>query len=337
MPDTKKDSIKNRHDLLNAKANNPEELLKVATELRSFLENTQSQNESWGKLRLKLSKKYPSFLQKVQIAFVYYYIRYLKQKYFRNEDFINTADNAKKSLVALEEEIKKDNFKYFLYLCSQSPNAEENSPFKETKLVGNFIPATLQLKQNLLNTKGIIDVKSMSIEDFYKRLDDIKDDEEALLDFTKNALDSNDPEEQLLLILYNVAENLEKTGSIFQIDLTKDNTKLAKAYSMISNTSKKKNFANTIEKYNGKTFDEKTLRDFKDALIDIGRTEEEPKKEESEENISLEDKLALNMADYISGRISASEFQKKDQQIRKSVKDKNKEDVKLQNLNEIDT
>ena len=43
-----------------------------------------------------------------------------------------------------------------------------------------------------------------------------------------------------------------------------------------------------------------------------------PKKEEA--TGSLQDQLALNMADYITGRISAEEFQKRDKQIRNSDK-----------------
>lgn len=334
MAGAKNDSVKNRHDLLNAKANSPEELLKVATELRFFLEDVQSQNETWGKLRIKLYKKHPKFLQKVQIAFVYYYIRYLKQKYFRNEDFLNTADNSKKSLSAIKEELKKDNYSYFSYLCTQSINAEENSPFKDTRDIGTFLPSTIQLKQNILGSQETVDIKNMSIDDFYRKLNSVKDVEEDFLDFAKNAIFSNDPEEKLLVILINLGDNLEKTGSVFQVDLTKETTNFVKIYTKLSNDIKKKKFKDIVEKYNGKTFDKETLTAFKQDLIDINK-EVVAKKEEAEENVSLEDQLAMNMADYISGRISATDFQKKDQQIRKSVNMSTENDT-LKSLKEVD-
>lgn len=324
-------SVKERTSLLNATATGPNELAQVTDELRSFLINLNSQDELWNKLKNRLEKEKSSFIQKIQITFVYYYSRYLKKKYLRDLDKLNNKTEAKKTIKGISEELTKDNYKYFAYLLGQSETVEATSPFKGTKLAANFIAATIKLKSDSLGLEDTsTDINNMSIEDFYTDMSNIKDDKEKMIDTLKERLNSKDAEKNFIIDLIQIVRSLEKTNSVFKIDLKDTDTDLGKTFAEIDVSKRKEKIKSLVKDYTNKVFDKKVTDEFINKLCDIGKKEEKVKEEDNSRvaNTSLEDKLALNIADYITGRITASEFQKKDQEIRG-----NKE-VNLQTLEE---
>lgn len=324
-------SIKNRTSLLNAAATGATELKQVVEELKAFLKNLNSQNEMWNKLKNRLEKEEPVFIQKIQVAFVYYYVRYLKKAYFRDLDSLNNKNVAKKFIENIEKELTSDNYKYFSYLLGQSETTENNSPFQGTKLAANFIASTIKLKSDSLNLKDMsTDISNMGIEDFYTDIANIKDDNEKMLDIMKERLTSKEAEKNFIIDLIQIVRSLEKTNSVFKIDLKDTDTELGKTFTEIDVSKRKEKIKDLVREYNNKVFDKKVTDEFINKLCEIGK-KEDIKKEDTNRvaNTSLEDKLALNIADYITGRITASEFQKKDQEIRK-----NEENDNLQTLEE---
>lgn len=339
MPETQNDKdskdilnpVKDRNNLLNATANNASEIEKVLTELQIFLKTINSQDSNWVKLRQRLNSEHPSFLQKIEIAYVYYYINYIKKAWFRDEDTLKNKDLFKASMNKLKSYLSDENSRYFDYLMDESNTAESNSPFKNTKLVATFLRDLIETKKNTIGLgNSEINVEQMSIEDFFNAVKGIQGKKRR--ESIDQALDAKDPEFNVLGRLMDLIESLSAVEGIFNIDLSKNELPVVQHLANVPNESIRNKLKNLIEKYNNKIIDESTREDFYKDIAEALKDEKlERSKEESEKeiNTSLEDKLALNIADYITGRISASEFQKRDQQI------KSKEGVQ-QSLNELD-
>lgn len=323
------DPIKNRNNLNNAQAHGVQEIKSVVDELLYFLKAIYSQNEPWMKLKHRLESEYPDFLSKIQIAYIYYYSRYLEQKLFRNEDLLKNPDLVIKNLNTLNNgELVSDEYSFFSYLLGQSTNTIANSPFEGTELAANLLAATIKAKSKLLKTDGLqASVQKMSIDDFYKAVGDLKEKPNNTLNFIKNSITTDSVNKVFLGMLILSFEDLVNRKGVFQVDLEDTTTKLGKTFAAIPDINERKKYRGVVEKYNGKTVTDEIRSDFLTDVYNLQKKEPEKKKEEAtNSDTGIEDKLALNIANYITGRISASEFQERDQEI--------KSENGLQNLDE---
>lgn len=326
------DFIKNSKNLLNATSNISSGLGGVLEVLYGFLMSISSTNLWFTELRKELNSYDPTFLQKIKIAYIYYYVTYMKVTYHFKEDYMKDSDKAKFEFGSqrIQQFLKDKKSQYFFYLLNDSKTAEEYSPFKDTELAGAFLEGILKIHADLFKSEeSSKDIKSATIEDFFKDLNTLskENDHSQRLQGLSKWLQNADPAIQTITLLSVQIDTSKSTNAIVHIDLKDNQSQIGEWFQHIKDEKIKSLIFRFWEKYDGQKVTEDLFEKFNEDRSKLLTDIEEKKKPKQAENpkqegvfiqSNIEDKLAMNMADYITGRISASEFQKRDQSIRNS-------------------
>lgn len=323
------DFIKNSKNLLNATSNVSTGLKEVLQVLYGFLMSISSTNPWFVELRKELDEQDPTFLQKIKITYIYYYVNYIKAQYHFKQDYMKDPEKAKQELGNLSTFLEGKESQYFLYLLDDSKSTEEYSPFKDTELASAFLKGIFKIHSEMFRNGDSKDIKNATMEDFFKDLGSLSK-EKNISTRTKGLakwIESSDPAIKTMALLGSEADLATYGHTAIHIDLKDIQTEVGDWFNHIKDREVKSWIFSFWEKFdNQKMTDELHSVYTEESVKLIGKIKEkednkksdEPKHEDTFVQPNIEDKLAMNMADYITGRISASEFQKRDQLIKSS-------------------
>ena len=268
-----------------------------------------------------------AFISKIQFAYVYYYARYIElslyganPKTFGAISSNNVEAEISNTLASIMED---DRYSLLDYIMCQNAANKDTYRFDSsvTKMAAHF-------------PKSVFDLKKKSLPDQSYSVDR---ETIAKLIYSKDPVDA---------FIAEVVSYLMKTKNLLNLgmkfpknDIEKENTELGIYYKRALEVDKINAEAIAAIVTKGDLESEEGLnnvfRDLRAAEIDYykskqnkSKANEKPQEKEDDKDTpkkeeatgSLQDQLALNMADYITGRISAEEFQKRDKQIRHSDK-----------------
>lgn len=290
-----------------------------------------------------------AFISKIQFAYVYYYARYIElslyganPKTFGAISSNNVEAEISNTLASIMED---DRYRLLDYIMCQNAANKDTYRFDSsvTKMAAHFPKSVFDLKKKILN-RSQADAENLTADNFFEKYKSLPDQSYSVdRETIAKLIYSKDPVDAFIA---EVVSYLMKTKNLLNLgmkfpknDIEKENTELGIYYKRALEVDKINAEAIAAIVTKGDLESEEGLnnvfRDLRAAEIDYykskqnkGKANEKsqekeddkdaPKKEEA--TGSLQDQLALNMADYITGRISAEEFQKRDKQIRNSGK-----------------
>lgn len=316
-----------------------EAVQKVLEELSKFLNAVESQNEDWAKLKDRLMSEAPYFLPKIQLAFVYYFSKLIDIKYIGSDDDVKSETTLKGKLKELDSFINSDSelIKYYKYLFSGESSIEGIAVNTVAK---NFISDTLHVKHSLLGLSvNLQHSKNVTVEDFFKDIESIFEKDNEIQAFTNAdvATQNSDPR---IKLAGHLAKNVigKKALKVPLGDGLVDNSYLDTLVDNLKDVSENlekiktelKNYLNEHSK--DIITDDNAQATLKELSAIIYPVKEEPKEDKAEKKSddkseevkeainteNLTDALAINVANYLAGKITAAEFQQTDSQIRAS-------------------
>lgn len=287
-----------------------------------------------------------AFIAKVQFAYVYYYARYWELKLYGpspksfgniSADPNKTADKINKEL---SDAIDSKYYQLLDYILYQNAASKETYRFDAgtAKMAAHFPKSVFDLKKKILN-RDKEDAESMTADTFFKDFKTTKGiTYSSVAEKLAKLMEGKDPIDAFISLLISKivsTKNLLKLGVKFpKSDFTKEGADLNVYYERAKEVDAI--FANDLVKLfeDGDVNSEegleeifKTMRQHQQDYYTKKNSEAKDKdkdqkdekgSEKKEATGSLQDQLALNMADYITGRITADEFQKRDRLIRKN-------------------
>ena len=315
------------------------ELQKTANVFYSFLKAIDSQEESWLKLKQRLDNEAPEFLIKVRIAFIYYYATVVSKAFIGTDDEIKNPKTFRANLLKLAT-----------FINSPATNASDvfdkmfsgnTKGIAANEIASHFIVDVFEthekkaLKDVIANFEANPD--TMDPSDFFQEFSkvvqkhsDVSNKPDLIRKTVKHEVDSNKIEIKLYMGLLRDLINSSLNGSAFTKNILEK-----KVYKKYLEDMKDANAASEIvavidqitdsfpdltdnESYKGAiqafTTNDKIL-----AILSRARHKEEDANDaETSSNAEAVEKdlLAMNMADYITKRITAQEFQRRDAEIR---------------------
>ena len=343
--------------IANAAAVQHEQLLAVANMIRQFLVKVNSEDLFWRAEKKKYfnDRVGQIFLQKLAIAYVYYYAKGLEVKYFKNK--LAVTSEATSAVRKFFESIQDTpDFKFFVSLLKDEGTFVPNGTFgKGCKTASTFIDGvrTSNVTQTILQNDVSIRIDSLNLDDLMSDFSNIqvgKDDRVNLSkvkDFLFDA-DKRDGVEGIVRLYLNfyalVAYNYDNRSS-FTVNLENPDSFFSKAIKNLSQRSRDpekvypidmgKVVENSLKKQGlvGHPLDMSTssavndvlsklkisLAEVKEKLDSAKQNKDKPNQQDSvEDDKDLVNQLAMNMADYMTGKIDANTFQSRDFQIRHS-------------------
>lgn len=353
--------------IANAAAVQHEQLLAVANMIRQFLVKVNSEDLFWRAEKKKYfnDRVGQIFLQKLAIAYVYYYTKGLEVKYFKNK--LTVTSEATPAVRRFFESIQDTlDFKFFVSLLKDEGTFVPNGTFgKGCKTASTFIDGvrTSNVTQTIFQNDVSIRTDSLSLDDLMSDFSNIrvgKDDRVNLSkvkDFLFDA-DKRDGVEGIVRLYLNfyalVAYNYDNRSS-FTVNLENPDSFFNKAIKNLSRRSRDpekvypidmgKVVENSLKKQGlvGHPLDMSTssavndvlsklktsLAEVKEKFDSAKQNKDKPNQQDSvEDDKDLVNQLAMNMADYMTGKIDANTFQSRDFQIRHS----NGQSMKLNEL-----
>ena len=320
---------KGMNDLNYVQSAKVEDLCKVASTFYGFLISLDSQEESWLKLKALLQAQAPYFIPKVECAFVYYMGICLQKAFVPDEDTIKSPKAMKDNFMDLYSALKAnaDAFKYFKYLFT---GQRKGSAIGANEIAVNFIEDIFELHggeddRALIRISSSHNAGELSIEDFFKTLaPELKTDSEETDENFKKVREmrkSQEPYIALVAILMQKIWDGPNTDSSFYVNL-KGEGEAAKLFKKLKTRDQEK-FEKFCSKYQDTFITRANRGQIWNDLFDMvspAKKQVDSKKEEAEAAVKdkMESLRALNMTNYISGRITAEEFQAKDAEIRAS-------------------
>ena len=288
-----------------------------------------------------------AFISKVQFAYVYYYARYIELSLYgaNPKSFGAISGNNVEAEISstLTSIMGDDRYKLLDYIMCQNAANKDTYRFDSsvTKMAAHFPKSVFDLKKKILN-KSQEDAEKLTADNFFEKYKSLPDQKYSVdRENIAKLIDSKDPVDAFIA---EVVSYLMKTKNLLNLgmkfpksDIEKENTELGIYYKRALEADKINTEAIAAIVTKGDLESEEGLdnvfRDLRAAEIDYYKSKQNkdkanekpqekkddkdaPKKEEAAG--SLQDQLALNMADYITGRISAEEFQKRDKLIRKN-------------------
>lgn len=343
--------------IANAAAVQHEQLLAVASMIRQFLVKVNSEDLFWRAEKKKYfnDRVGQIFLQKLAIAYVYYYAKGLEVKYFKNK--LAVTSEATSAVRKFFEGIQDTpDFKFFVSLLKDEGTFVPNGTFgKGCKTASTFIDGvrTSNVTQTILQNDVSIRTDSLSLDDLMSNFSNIQVDKNDRVNLSKFKdflfdADKRDGVEGIVRLYLNfyalVAYNYDNRSS-FTVNLENPDSFFNKAIENLSNRSGDKGKAypidmgkvveNSLKKQGlvGHPLDMSTssavndvlsklktsLAEVKEKLDSTKQNKDKPNQQDSvEDDKDLVNQLAMNMADYMTGKIDANTFQSRDFQIRHS-------------------
>lgn len=343
--------------IANAAAVQHEQLLAVASMIRQFLVKVNSEDLFWRAEKKKYfnDRVGQIFLQKLAIAYVYYYAKGLEVKYFKNK--LAVTSEATSAVRKFFESIQDTpDFKFFVSLLKDEGTFVPNGTFgKGCKTASTFIDGvrTSNVTQTILQNDASIRTDSLNLDDLMNNFSNIQVDKNDRVDLSKFKdflfdADKRDGVEGIVRLYLNfyalVAYNYDNRSS-FTVNLENPDSFFNKALENLSNRSGDKGKAypidmgkvveNSLKKQGlvGHPLDMSTssavndvlsklktsLAEVKEKLDSTKQNKDKPNQQDSvEDDKDLVNQLAMNMADYMTGKIDANTFQSRDFQIRHS-------------------
>lgn len=341
--------------IANAAAVQHEQLLAVASMIRQFLVKVNSEDLFWRAEKKKYfnDRVGQIFLQKLAIAYVYYYAKGLEVKYFKNK--LAVTSEATNAVRKFFEDIRNTpDYKFFVSLLKDEGTFVPNGTFgKGCKTASTFIDGvrTSNIAQTILQSDSTR-TDSLNLDDLMSNFSNIqvKDGRVDLSEFKDLLFDADSQSDvegvtRFYLNFYAlVAYNYDNRSS-FTINLDNQESFFCTAIknlSIRSNGDKKiypidmgKVVKDSLERQGlvGHPLDMSTssavndvlsklkasLAEVKEKLDSAKQNKDKPKQQASvEDDKDLVNQLAMNMADYMTGKIDANTFQSRDFQIRHS-------------------
>lgn len=288
-----------------------------------------------------------AFISKVQFAYVYYYARYIELSLYgaNPKSFGAISGNNVEAEISstLTSIMGDDRYKLLDYIMCQNAANKDTYRFDSsvTKMAAHFPKSVFDLKKKILN-KSQEDAEKLTADNFFEKYKSLPDQKYSVdRENIAKLIDSKDPVDAFIA---EVVSYLMKTKNLLNLgmkfpksDIEKENTELGIYYKRALEADKINTEAIAAIVTKGDLESEEGLdnvfRDLRAAEIDYykskqnkDKTSEKPQEKKDDKDTpkkeeaagSLQDQLALNMADYITGRISAEEFQKRDKLIRKN-------------------
>lgn len=343
--------------IANAAAVQHEQLLAVASMIRQFLVKVNSEDLFWRAEKKKYfnDKVGQIFLQKLAITYVYYYAKGLEVKYFKNKLAVTSEATAavRKFFESIQD---TPDFKFFVSLLKDEGTFVPNGTFgKGCKTASTFIDGvrTSNVTQTILQNDASIRTDSLNLDDLMSNLKDVQVDKNDRVNLSKVKdflfdADKRDGVEGIVRLYLNfyalVAYNYDNRSS-FTVNLENPDSFFNKAIKNLSDRSGDKGKAypidmgkvveNSLKKQGlvGHPLDMSTssavndvlsklktsLAEVKEKLDSAKQNKDKPNQQDSvEDDKDLVNQLAMNMADYMTGKIDANTFQSRDFQIRHS-------------------
>lgn len=343
--------------IANAAAVQHEQLLAVASMIRQFLVKVNSEDLFWRAEKKKYfnDRVGQIFLQKLAIAYVYYYAKGLEVKYFKNK--LAVTSEATSAVRKFFESIQDTpDFKFFVSLLKDEGTFVPNGTFgKGCKTASTFIDGvrTSNVTQTILQNDVSIRTDSLNLDDLMSNLKDVQVDKNDRVNLSKVKdflfdADKRDGVEGIVRLYLNfyalVAYNYDNRSS-FTVNLENPDSFFNKAIKNLSNRSEGpekvypidmgKVVENSLKRQGlvGHPLDMSTssavndilsklktsLAEVKEKLDSAKQNKDKPNQQDSvEDDKDLVNQLAMNMADYMTGKIDANTFQSRDFQIRHS-------------------
>ena len=341
--------------LNNASSVQSKDLGAIANIMSQFLKKINSTDNNYSELRTTYFDSLTGkvFLQKLSIAFIYYFTEFLRVKYFKRKIY-KTAEQANTDLGNFIKDITGEDaigqcYKTYLTLLSGQDNLVPAKTF-----TGNVTMAH-DLIRKILHTD--ICEKLMKSHDVPEEwglteiLDNIskikpKNKKELTFDAYMKGLDNKDPVVRFVSALtasFNAAWMSGNDKFVIEDKLEKDKDPFLSSIYEEMDEAKQKLVKNALvnnnlwrEALNFKTEGDaedhfKKLHKAVSSLKDAGKKGDKTAKgkpgngSEQDLNDSIEqetedpdklNQLAMNMADYMTGRIDAQQFQNRDIEIR---------------------
>lgn len=298
-------------------------------------------------------------LAKVQFAYVYYYARWLElQTFGPKPDRHGRVKKPESTISKLYEAGEANDCKFtkmFSYILDENQANSSKYVFVKghANTAAHFLDSIYDLKSNMfnLNDGGTVEA-AMTLDDFFKdhkgtlNIND-KEGRELCDSIFRNA--KEDPLSALAAYL------LRKTGEDEFVDaimpkFDEDGKETAdKLYAMAlakeriyaqsfkADYDKARNDgAEAVANAIGAFITNRATQKAKDAKASKEGDGKEKGGKKQEGPVKYEDELAMNMADYITGRIDAKEFARRDRQIRDRQPLKKNDNEELEQLDEVD-
>lgn len=302
------------------------ELSKVVAVLHSFLVKISSTDDEWNLLRSCLDKSVPCFLPKIRLTFLYYFSKCLEKQFLDKEDLIHAPKTSKSNLASLRTTISEDadgSRDLYIMFKEMFQDNVKHAGIKSNMMVAEFLEDTFEKQADLLGLKdGRILPSSMSVTDFFKTATEtLKEDDpvEKSMSFVVDGLKSQSCEIQAFCSIFT---NILAESAIDGTFRANAGGRLTKIINKISNEDLRTAYHQLVEELNGNVITVDNRKDYLDKLFKLANdiNGKLVKKETTEEpdnvSSSMKDLLAMNMADYISGKITAEDFQLRDEKIR---------------------
>ena len=343
--------------IANAAAVQHEQLLAVASMIRQFLVKVNSEDLFWHTEKKKYfnDRVGQIFLQKLAITYVYYYAKGLEVKYFKNK--LAVTSEATTAVRKFFEGIQDTpDFKFFVSLLKDEGTFVPNGTFgKGCKTASTFIDGvrTSNIMQTIFQSDDSTRTDSLNLDDLMNNFSNIQVDKDDRVNLSKVKdflfdADKQDDVEGIVRFYLNfyalVAYNYDNRSS-FTVNLENQASFFYRAIKNLSTRSKGaeklypidmgKVVENSLKEHGlvGRSLDMSTSSAVNDVLskLKTSLTEVKEKLDSAKQNKdklnqdqSVEDdkdlvnQLAMNMADYMTGKIDANTFQSRDFQIRHS-------------------
>lgn len=345
--------------LNNASSVQSKDLGEIANIMSQFLKKINSTDNNYSELRTQYFESLAGkvFLQKLSIAFIYYFTEFLRVKYFKRKIY-KTAEQANTDLGNFIKDITGEGaigqcYKTYLTLLSGQDNLVPAKTF-----TGNVTMAH-DLIRKILHTdiceklmKGHDVPEEWGLTEVLDNISKIKPKNKRELTFDEymKGLDNKDPVVRFVCALtasFNAAWMSGNDKFVIEDKLVKDKDPFLSSIYEEMDAAKRKLVKNVLENnalwretLNFKTNEdaEKHFKSLHKAVNDIKETGSKKDKEDGTEqgkpgngtgdqnlNQSVEhesedpdklNQLAMNMADYMTGRIDAQQFQNRDIEIR---------------------
>lgn len=322
--------------LSNVSVSNVETTKGVAQTMYTFLRYLDSEDENWRKLKSRLNDCMPSFIQKVQVAFIYYFAKNLELRFLKTNEDAKTPkkleDMAKYLVNCIEHQ--DDMYRYFEQLFDS--NSSNHAAVATNELVSNFLSDTVQMKGKLLGYSSDINLTTdtITMEEFFENLDSLlqkSSEPGAFFPTVFKTTSLQDPVKAASGQLIAFISGLSVAGGTMR-GLSKDG-KLKSTINSIEDPATRKAFENYLERHIDDEITTETAKDLYDDFIKSVNPANLKAKQKTEaiEKANMDaytNAVALNVANFISGKISTEDFIARDQEIRTE---------KDQPLNENDT
>lgn len=342
--------------LNNASSVQSKDLGAIANIMGQFLKKINSTDNNYSELRMQYFESLAGkvFLQKISIAFIYYFTEFLRVKYFKRKIY-KTTEQANTDLSNFIRDITGEEaigqcYKTYLTLLSGQDNLVPAKTFTgNVTMAHDLIRKVLHtdICEKLMKSHDV--PEEWSLTEILDNISKIKPKNKKELSFDDymKGLDNKDPVVRFVCALtasFNAAWMSGNDKFVIENKLEKDKDPFLSAiYEEIDETKRAliKNLLNN----NGLWRDElsfktqadaekhfENLRKVVNSIKDVGskkgkgngteqgNPENKPSQKASVEHESEDpdklNQLAMNMADYMTGRIDAQQFQNRDIEIR---------------------